>query len=327
MNKLRIIKIGTLVIFSLVVLIWGISYLKGLSLLKQERYYYGVYDKIGGLSVSSRIMLNGYQVGQVENIEFDTTDYRNLLVTMVLTENVKIPMKSIARIISSDLMGTKEINFIFYDTIPCHNPGDTILTEIEAELREEVNAQIAPLKKKATELIQSFDSVLIGVQSIFTNKTRDHIAMIFENIHTTIAQLTQITAQLDLFIKDEKGNISSIISNIDSISGTLANNTKEISNIFNNISTISDSLSRVDFAGTIEKANKAFTDISEITNKINSGEGTLGLLLNDTKLYNNLNKASEELDLLLKDLKENPKRYVHYSVFGGKEKKAKQNLE
>lgn len=309
------------------ILVAGISFLKGLNLFKKEMKYYVVYDKIGGMEVSSRVMLRGYQVGQVSSIQFDTTDYRSLIVELVLTKNVKIPLNSIAEIVSADLMGTKEIHLIFNDTTAFQKDGDTLTDGIEADLREEVNAQILPLKKKAEDLMMSFDTLIVGVQSIFTHKTREHIAQIFANINNTIASLNNITAELDHFVKEEKGNVSHIISNIDSISSTLVSNTEEITNIFTNISVISDSLSKIDFANTLRQADEAFKDMKEITDKINSGEGTLGLLLNDTKLYTNLDKASEELNLLLEDLRENPKRYVHYSLFGKKDKKASQNLE
>ncbi len=327
MKKYRNIKIGALFLFTLFILIWGVNFLKGLSLFKSENHYFVVYDKIGGMEVSSRIMLHGFQVGQVSKIDFDTIDYKSLIVELTLTKNVKIPVKSVAKIISSDLMGTKEIDLILSDSTSYHKDNDTLIADIESDLREEVNAQISPIKAKAEDLMASFDTLLVGVQSVFTNKTRQHIADIFSEINKTIRNLNNITHELDHFVKEEKGNVSNIIANIDSISGSLVSNTEEINNIFKNVSVISDSISKLDFANTLQQANDAFADMKEITTKINSGEGSLGLLLNDTKLYNNLDKASEELNLLLKDLRENPKRYVHYSIFGRKEKKASQNLE
>ena len=327
MKKYRNIKIGAIFLVTLFLLVWGINFLKGLSLFKSENHYYVVYDKIGGMQVSNRIMLHGFQVGQVSKIEFDTIDYKSLIVELTLTKNVKIPVNSIAKIVSSDLMGTKEINLILSDSLRYYKENDTLVSDIESDLREEVNAQITPLKAKAEDLMASFDTLLIGVQSVFTNKTRQHIADIFSEINKTIRNLNNITNELDHFVKEEKGNVSDIISNIDSISGSLVSNTEEINNIFKNVSVISDSISKLDFATTLEQANEAFRDMKEITTKINSGEGSLGLLLNDTELYNNLDKASEELNLLLKDIRENPKRYVHYSLFGRREKKASQNLE
>ena len=116
MKKFRNIKIGAIFLVTLFILIWGISFLKGLSIFKSEKHYHVVYDKIGGMQVSSRVMLRGFQVGQVSKIEFDTIDYKNLFVELTLTKNVKIPVNSIAKIVSSDLMGTKEINLILSDS-------------------------------------------------------------------------------------------------------------------------------------------------------------------------------------------------------------------
>ncbi len=326
MSKSRNIRIGLIILISLFILIWGLNFLKGLSLFKEEERYHVVYEKVGGLENSTRVMLNGFQVGQVESVSLDTESFM-IHVSIVLSENIRIPKKSTARIISSDLMGTKEIHLILYDTSAFHNFGDTLLPDIEKELREEVNAQIYPLRQRAEELMLSFDSILIGVQSVFTKKTQKQIGEIFKNINLTISALEKVTNELSVFVHDEKDNVSSIIGNVDSISASLVSNTHEMNIIFDNLAAFSDSLSQVDIASTIREADIAFKNVREISDKINSGYGSLGLLLNDTKLYANLDKASKELELLLKDLRENPKRYVHYSVFGRGETKTNKSVE
>ncbi len=310
---------------SLFALVWGLNFLKGLNLFKVEKKYNVIFEKVGGLENSTRVMLNGFQVGQVESVEFNTTTF-NIHVGIVLSENIRIPLKSVARIVSSDLMGTKQVQLILYDTTAYHNFGDTLLPAIEKELREEVNAQIYPLRKKAQELMMSFDSILIGVQAVFTKNTQEQIAEIFQNINKTIGSLEMVTLELSDFVHEEKGNISNIIQNVDSISLTLANNTGKMNVIFENLAVFSDSLTKVDLASTIHEADLAFKNVREISDKINNGEGSLGLLLNDTKLYTNLDKATKELELLLTDLRENPKRYVHVSMFGKKDK-TKKKLE
>lgn len=326
MSKFKNIKIGAIVLVSLFILVWGLNFLKGLNLFKEEKKYNVVYNKVGGLENSTRVMLNGYQVGQVNEVSMNHSTF-NIHVGIVLSENIRIPLKSVARIASSDLMGTKEIQLILYDTSAFHNFGDTLQSDLEKDLREEVNAQIFPLRQKAEALMLSFDSLLGGVQSILTPKAQSQIAQIFKNINLTVASLETVANEISGIMHQEKGSIASIIRNVDSISTALAGNTQQLNNLFNNLSTFSDSLSQLDIAGTIREADLALRNVHQITDKVNTGYGSLGLLLNDTKLYSNLEKASKELELLLKDLRHNPKRYVHYSVFGSKTKKTNKTVE
>ena len=323
MKKSKLTLIGVFIVVILSVLVWGMNFLKGLNLFEQEKNYYAVYEKVGGLERSSRVMLNGFQVGQVKNIYFDTTDYKHLVVKMIVNQDIKIPLKSIAKIVSSDLMGTKEIQLIFSDSKELHTLGDTLDSDIEKELKEEVNAQIAPLRSKAEDLIRSFDSVLVGVQSVFTESTRENLRITFLHLNKTIKNLGVITEELSIFVKDEKGHVSDIFRNVDTLSLTLKNNSHEIDNIIQNLSDVSDSLNTVQFSETFRKAEEAFEDMSDIANKLNSPTGSLGKLINDPDLYINLEKSSKELEKLLKDFQENPDRYIQVSVFGGRNKNDK----
>jgi phospholipid/cholesterol/gamma-HCH transport system substrate-binding protein len=316
LKKKRNTIIGIYIVVTLAVLIWGLSFLKGLSLFEKERNYYVVYDKIGGLQKSSRIMLNGYQVGQVSDIKFDTTDYRNIIVSLILHQDVKIPVRTVARIVSSDLMGTKEIHLIFSNANELYKVGDTLVPGIDKELAEEVNAQIAPLRYKVEELISSFDSVLVGVQSVLTETTQENLRRTFQNINSTIQNLLTITNELSVFIREEKGSVASVIHNIDSVSAALSRNAASIDQMIRNLSAFSEGLSGVDVATVIKNAQKTMDEVQSVAVKLNEQEGTLGQLIHDKSLYLNLEKSSRELQLLLKDVRENPKRYVHYSLFG-----------
>ena len=319
--------IGIFSVIILTILIWGISFLKGLSLFETERNYYVVYEKVGGLQRSSPIMLKGFQVGQVRDIYFDTLDYQTIIVKLLVNQDIKIPLGSEARIVSSDIMGTKEIHFFFSETESLHKLGDTLIAGIEKELSEEVNAQIAPLKIKTEQLIESFDSVLVGVQSVFTASTRESLRKTFININKTIKELTVITKELGEFVAEERHVVASSLGHVDSITKVLSDNSYHIDNIIKNLSNFSDSLNAADIASAVRGAESAFNDISEITAKINSSEGSLGMLINDKDLYLNLEKSSKELELLIRDLRENPKRYVHYSVFGKKGEEANVQVE
>ncbi len=306
-------KLGFLVIACLAILIWGINYLKGIDLLKRSSNYFVVYEKIDGLLKSSSVTINGYQVGQVTDIEFLSDYSGRLLVTMSLEEDFKIAKGSTAKIISSDIMGTKSIKLEVVHSGEYYQPDDTIPGTIEGDLKEQVSMQVLPLKKKAEELIASLDSALTVVTSVFNPKTRDNLSKSFENINYTIANIESVSGELKKIMNS--GQVNSIVSNIDSISSTLKQNSGQISNIIGNMSSLSDSLSKLNISPVFTEISSSVAGLNAIIQKLNSTESSAGLLINDPMLYQNLNNLAGSLDLLLKDVRNNPKRYVHFSAF------------
>lgn len=312
--------IGIFVFAVITVFVWGYNFLKGHRLLQPQLYYYAKYEKVGGLIPSAKVTLKGFKVGQVEEVYFDTTDFQHLIVQIYMTEEIRLPKGTVAKIISADLMGTKEIQLEFSNSSEIHSPGDTLISDVEKELMDEVNAQIAPLKLKAEELITSFDSVIVGVQSVFTDRTIADLKESFRALSQSLLQIEGLTADINKFFKDEKSHIAHTIKNLDSLSTVLSNNSKNLNNILNDFSAVSDSISTAPIKNTIVLTEKAMYDLQEITRKANSDSGTIGQLLNQKELYINLNASVQSLDSLLIDLKENPGRYIHFSVFGRKQK-------
>jgi len=306
-------KLGILVIASLSILIWGISYLKGVDLLKRSSDYYVVYEKIEGLLESSSVTINGYQVGQVSKIEFLSDYSGRLLVTISLQGDFKIAKGSTAKITSSDIMGTKAIKLEIVHSGEYYQPNDTIPGTTEGDLKELVSMQVLPLKKKAEELIASLDSALTVVTSVFNQRTRENLCQSFDNINLTVANIESASADLKKIMSG--GKINSILVNLDSISTTISQNSGQISTIIKNLSSLSDSLSKLNISPVFAEISSSVSGLNTIIKKLNTTESSAGLLINDPVLYQNLNSLAGSLDLLLKDVRNNPKRYVHFSAF------------
>ncbi len=306
-------KLGFLVILCLLILVWGINYLKGIDLLKKSDDYYVVYEKVDGLLESSTVTINGYQVGQVTDIRFMNDYSGRLLVTMSLTGDFKIAKGSTAKIISSDIMGTKSIRLEIVHSGEYYAAEDTIPGSVEGDLKELVSMQVLPLKHKAEELIASMDSALAIVTAVFNQQTQRNLTESFENLNRTIMNIESTSAELNKIMSS--GKINSIVSNLDIVTGTFSKNSTQISTIIKNLSSISDSLSKLDISPVFEQISSSVAGIDTIIQKLNSKESTAGLLMNDTVLYDNLSNLTGSLDFLLKDVRNNPKRYVHFTAF------------
>lgn len=315
------IKIALIFLLSVFVVYWGINYLKGKNIFSSQTILYAEYDHIAGLQEANPIMLNGYKIGQVSKIEFADGNQGKLKVSLLITEDINIPKNSIARIGSSDLLGSKAIIMFLGDSKDYAKNGDKLKSELERDLKDEVSMQILPLKNKAEELLSSFDSVLVIFQTIFDENTRKNISASFESIENTIKSLEHTSYNLDTLMSSQKNRLAHIISNVESITANLKNNSDKINHIFENLDSFSDSISKSDFKRVIYNANNSLDQFNTVMTKINSGEGSMGMLVNDTVLYNNLNNSASELDLLIEDLRLNPKRYLHFSIFGRSSKR------
>ena len=314
MNKSQITRIGLLILTAIALFIWGINYLKGKNVFNPESKYYVVYKNVSGLAVANSVLINGYKIGQVSKIQFvqDTSEY--LIVTLLIEDKFKIKKGAIAEIFSEDIMGTKAVRIIKNNATELHINGDTLNSAIEGDLKEQVNMQILPLKRKAESLLSSLDSAIIIVRSVFNKKTQENLKRTFASIKITISNLERTTFTLDTILNSEKSKLAKIFSNVESITGNLKNNNKKLTNIINNFSSVSDSLAKADIASTLNKADKALLEFNHILKTINEGDGTVSQLLYNDTLYNNIENASYHLSRLLRDMHENPKRYVHFSI-------------
>jgi len=306
-------KLGFLIIASLFILIWGINFLKGIDILRRNTKYFVVYDKIDGLLKSSTVSVNGFQVGQVSEIKFMGDYSGRILVALSLKGDFKIAKGSTATIVSSDIMGTKSVKLEIVHSGEFYHPNDTIPGTTEKDLKEQVSMQVLPLKKKAEELIASLDSALTVVTYVFNKRTRQNLTQSFENINRTIANLESASGQLKETMNN--GKINSIITNVDSISTTFKHSSGDIRNIIKKMSSLSDSLSKLNISPVFAEIESSVKGLNTIIKKLNTTDSSAGMLINDPVLYKNLNSLAGSLDLLLKDVRNNPKRYVHFSAF------------
>ncbi len=322
MRKIRHeVKIGVLAIITIALFIWIYNFMKGKNILHAAKTYTVVYDKVNGLEESNAVLINGYRVGLVDNIRFASDQSGKLIVTLLIEENFDIPKNSIARIYSSDLMGTRSVDLILGNSEDFCESGDTLIPEVAGTLQEQVSIEMLPLKNKAENLMLSIDSVLAVIQVTFNESFRDNFSASFGHIRETIKHLNRSTYTLDTLLTNEDGRFATFLSNIESISGNLKNNNEELTQLFQNMASLSDSLAKSHIRSTIDNLDRTLANMDTALTRINRGEGTLGMLITDDSLYINLENATNSLDALLKDVKENPKRYVQVSVFGGKSSK------
>lgn len=317
------IILGLLITVGIALLIWGINFLKGKDIFSNKREIFAVYKQVNGLSSANPILINGLKVGQVREVFFHPNGSGNVVVRMNLTNDFSIPKNSVARIISSDLLGSKAVDIQLGDSKKNIENGDTLLASIQSSLQEEVNIQLLPLKRKAEDMMLSLDSVLAVVQYIFNENTRENLAKSFESLKITISNLEHTTFNLDTLVGKERGRLGTILSNVESITTNFKGNNQKINNLIANFSEISDTLAKANVAKTIRKADNTLKEMQDVMGKINRGEGSMGMLVNNDSLYKKLDNTVAELNLLFKDIKENPNRYVQVSVFGKKNKKDK----
>jgi len=307
-------KLGILMVFSLTVLIWGLSYLKGNDIFKPTNVYYVIYERIDGLSESNEIVLNGYKIGQVKEISFLPDNSMRLLVSFTIKEDVKIPVNSVAQIVTSDLMGTRCIQLILSDKQEFYQSNDTIPGAIESDLKEQVSKQMLPIKNKAEELLGTIDSAITILTVIFNEDARKNLSESFKNINRTVLNIERATADLQEIIGSEKENIKNIITNIDSISYVFNKNTLELENTIRNMSDFSDSLTQISLTPVLNNILSISVRINDVLTKLEDTESTAGLLLNDDGLYNSVKTLSADLNLLINDIRIHPERYVQFSA-------------
>ena len=303
-------KIGFFAIASIIALVFGVNYLKGINILNDNSDFYAVYENIGGLQVGSPVLVNGYKVGMVSNIDLLTEQNQNLLVTISLDKEFDMAKNTVCKIVNQDLMGTKGIALILGDTDELVRGGDTLISGIEGSLQDEVNAQILPLKNKAEELIGSIDSLMMIVTAVLNKDTRDNLRNSLSSLDKTFELMSQTMVRVDSMVDINDDRIAKVVKNLESITSNLENSNGEIKTILTNFATLSDSLAKADIA-------KVLQNVSDITTKINNGEGSIGLFLKDDKIYANFEKSTRELASLLEDIKSNPSRYVNFSIIGG----------
>ena len=313
------LKIGIIVALAIGLFIYGFNFLKGVNVLKNETKIYAVFKYNDGLLEASPLLFNGFKIGQINKLQLIRRDTSyEILATFILTEKISIPKNSIARLISQDLLGTKAVSIEIGNSSTPINNGDTLTTAYQENLTNAVRAELQPLKEKISGLVGSMDSVVQIVNEIMNRDVRKNLIESFSSIKNAVIALEQSTGKINTLMDEQQGAIASIIMRINSITKNISDNNDKISGIIENFEAITDSVARSNIKQTIESTNRALSQANVLLDEITKGQGTAGKLIKDPALYNNLNQSAKDLDMLLKDLRYNPERYLHFSVLGRK---------
>ncbi len=309
---------GLLGVIILVVTYFGIGFLKGSQLFKNTDRYYVYYDRADGLNTSSLVLVNGYKIGKVADIKLLPEDNCKLLVTLEIQKEYQIPDSSVATITSTDIMGTKGVEMAFSSKTTYHKSGDYLIGKTQDNLKDQISAEVLPVKKAVEDLMAEITDVINIVSGVFNEGTRKNLEESFASLRNSLAHLENTVGRLDRIMASESEDIVDILSNVKILSDTLAANSEQINDIIGNISTFSDTLVALNITKTVDEINGVVNKVNGIVEKVNNGEGTLGELIKDNTLAMQIENATLNLDKLLTDIRLNPKKYINLSLISGK---------
>lgn len=310
------VKIGLMVVATLTMFVLGFNYLRGSGLFSTDQEFYTYYDNVQGLQESAVVQLKGFAIGKVSNIELQ--DDQQIKVTFLVKKGIKIPVGSNAQLASADLIsGTKIITLNLADSVKKYYKEHSFIAGKPAGgLLDNLSDQVSPLVGVMQHTVISLDTLLNSVNQVINHQTRQHLNASFASLDIAMTQLSALSTQLNA----QSGQIAGVLQNANSITGNLASSNERISNTLGNLETFSTTLNNAPIQQTLADLQAAVENVQGIISKINTSEGTMGLLMSDKQLYHNLTGTLGSLDTLLGDLKEHPSRYINISVFGRKVK-------
>ncbi|WP_291967360.1 MlaD family protein [Maribacter sp.] len=305
MKLSRELKTGIIVIGGLLLFIMGFSYLKSTPIFDNSKTFFAIYPNVGGLQSGTTVSINGFSVGKVNDIKF-LDEKGNLLVTFTVGNEFKFSRNSTVELYDTGIIGGKglQIKPIFDEALA--QSGDTLPTETRPGITDLAQQKLNPLVRKVESAISDADSVLVNVNSVLDEKTKKELKEVVGGLNTLITSLNGSATQLNSVLDVNKDKLNNSFENFEQLTANFAK--------------LSDSLNSAGLGRTLASLESTMASLDQVTEKIENGDGSLGLLMNDKELYDNLNNASRELDLLLQDFRLNPKRYVNVSVFGKKQK-------
>lgn len=302
MKKIKLkreVKVGLMTIVAVFILYFGLNFLKGIDLFTPINDYYGVYENIDGLVRSSPVYIKGFKVGQVEKVYYDFTKSTPFVVKFSVSTDIKLPIGTVVELFDEGLMGGKALQILYPTSAVAKavcQSGDTLPTTVSTGLMGQLSADLMP---KIDNIATQADSLLRSIRLLVDGGSVQHSLSAIEQ---TTADLAVSSAALKKMMQKD---MPLLIGNVNALTGDFR--------------VISGNLKKIDFAATFDNLDLTIKDLNHISSQINNSEGSLGLLVNDKSLYQNLNNTVNSADMLLIDLKKSPKRYVHFSLFGRKE--------
>lgn len=315
MERRTLIKIGIVAVLSLALLVWGLSFLKGENLFSTENEYIAIYDKIDGLQESNPVTLSGFKIGKVTSIAFAGDDKMSIAVRMRIINDFDIPKGTTARIVNMDIMGTKGIEFICPKKQDgYHENGDTLKSSREGGILDQMLELVLPMKDDLVGFLSASDSVMHSLNMLLNENNRENIGASLSNLRVLTAHLSQNSNRID-----------SVMRNLTKVSQSIGQNTGNINRALHNFASFSDTLSHLNINQAITEAQQSLGQLNTLLNNINNGDGSISKIIRSDSIYNSLERASAQLDIILNEFEKNPKKYINFSVFGGKDKSQKKN--
>lgn len=312
-------KVGALTAVAITLLILSFNFLKGKTLLKTGNYLYAKYTDTKGVKISNPVYVNGFQVGAVADIENADPTLKSLIVAIKLTDVYDIPSNSIA-VINENPLGTPSIEIKLGNGKTFLQQGDTLETAESKGLLSGVMDKLGPVTEQLEKTIETLDIVLKNINSVFDPQTKNNLQAVIANVNMTTESLVLSSASLQQMLNQQTGAVAQSMNNVNKFTKNLSDNNEKISQTLSNVTKASDNFSKADLAGSVDQLKTAIGNLNKLVDKINSNEGSLGKLINDKALYNNLNNTIKSANILVDDLRVHPKRYVNISVFGKKDK-------
>ncbi len=310
------VKVGIIALITIVVFIWLYNFLKGKNLINKDATYYSVYERVGGLGESSPVEVNGYRVGVVQSINFLDPESGRLLVEFSVDKDFRLPRNTVAEIIPISVLGGMKVQFVYGDGPGFYEDLDTIPGSLAESLTDMLETELIPVKDRISHLISEIDSVISSVNEIVDANFK-------KDLGNTMSNLTSTTGNIDEILGSKKQDLKSTLDNLTNFSKMLSDNTSKLNSTFGSLESITDTLASADIYGTVNNLKSSLLKTTQMLDNLNNGEGSAGQLLTNDSLYNNLNASIQSLNVFLQDIKENPKRYVHFSIFGKKDDSSK----
>lgn len=302
-------KIGALTVIAVALLLIGFNLLKGNNLFSRSKTVYALYSNVSGLAPADPVQVNGLKIGTVTSLQVTSKGVDQILVKLSIQPGINIPQNSVARIVSADLLGTKAIVIDFGNATEYLQNNDTIQSAPGSSLTSNLMSDLKPLAGKIKNTLTSLDTVLNDLHSSLDNQTRNNLKSSIAELNTTMKNFSGVSAKLN-----------EVMENLNSITVNLKDHNDTINQILGNTEKVTSAIASADLQGTITSLHHSVDEMGDVMAKINAGQGSLGMLLNDKKLYRNMQSVSYNLNLLMEDLRINPQRYVHFSLFGRKNK-------
>lgn len=303
-----------MVLLALLVFFAGFYFLKGSNLFSGENEYYAYFEDVQGLQLSSAVQVKGLTVGHVTEIKLNGGD--KVRVAIAINKKIQVTKGSVLKLASSDLLGTKVLKLDIMENAPAAEDESTLAAQVEGGVIDNISSEISPLIKDIRHVVATLDTVLGGVNSMLNQDTRNKLSSSVASLDVTLKNFSELSRKLN----NESSQLASVIRNANSITTNLANSNQQVTNILKNAEGISNQLANAPVEQTVKDLQATIAQLQGIVNKINNNEGSLGMMVNDKQLYNNLTETLKTLNVLLADVNAHPSRYINVTIFGRKNK-------